>query len=110
MKKLLFMFATAALVLSACSSEDDIVQGGGSLSQLGASGALGFDVYTASATKAGDPTGVMNTDKLKTPGKGFGVFAVYQDGVDYAASLKKPNFMFNEHVYFSGSWTYSPLK
>ena len=110
MKKLLFMFATAALMLTACSSEDDIVQGGGSLPQLGASGALGFDVYTASATKAGTPAGVMTTDKLKTAGNGFGVFAVYQDGVDYAASSKKPNFMFNEHVYFSGSWTYSPLK
>ncbi len=112
MKKLLFMFATAALVLSACSSEDDIVQGGGSLSQLGASGALGFDVYTASATKAGDPVGVMNTDKLKTAGKGFGVFAFYQDNVNYPdpnTSLA-PNFMFNEHVYYSGSWTYSPLK
>lgn len=112
MKKLLFMFATAALMLTACSSEDDIVQGGGSLSQLGASGALGFDVYTASATKAGDPVGVMNTDKLKTAGKGFGVFAFYQDNVNYPdpnTSLA-PNFMFNEHVYYSGSWTYYPLK
>ena len=109
MKKLLFMFATAALVLSACSSEDDIVQGGGSLSQLGASGALGFDVYTASATKAGDPVGVMNTEKLKTLGKGFGVFAMYQNGVDYSQSCT-PNFMFNEHVSWNGGWSYSPLK
>lgn len=114
MKKLLFMFATAALVLSACSSEDDIVQGGGSLAQLGASdGALSFDVYTASATKAGDPTGVMNTDKLKTPGKGFGVFATYQDNKLYSElsdAEKVPNFMFNQQVKWSESWTYSPLK
>ena len=114
MKKLLFMFATAALVLSACSSEDDIVQGGGSLSQLGASGALGFDVYTASATKAGDPTGVMNTEKLKTENKGFGVFAMYQNGTNYPANNTTllPNFMFNEHVSWTaaGGWSYSPLK
>lgn len=114
MKKLLFMFATAALVLSACSSEDDIVQGGGSLSQLGASGALDFDVYTASATKAGDPVGVMNTEKLKTLNKGFGVFAMYQDGTDYPANNTTllPNFMFNEHVSWTvaGGWAYSPLK
>lgn len=114
MKKLLFMFATAALMLAACSSEDDIVQGGGSLSQLGASGALGFDVYTASATKAGDPTGVMNTEKLKTLNKGFGVFAMYQKGTDYPAINPDllPNFMYNEHVSWTaaGGWTYSPLK
>ena len=113
MKKLLFMFATAALVLSACSSEDDIVQGGGSLSQLGASGALDFDVYTASATKAGEPVGVMNTDKLKTPGKGFGVYATYQDNKLYSelsAAEKVPNFMFNQQVKWTAGWTYSPLK
>lgn len=110
MKKILFMFATAALVLSACSSEDDIVQGGGSLTQLGASGALDFDVYTASATKAGEPVGVMNTEKLKTPDKGFGVFAMYQDNADYAPGSFAPNFMFNEHVHWNGAWTYSPLK
>lgn len=113
MKKLLFMFATAALVLTACSSEDDIAQGGGSLTQLGASGALDFDVYTASATKAGEPVGVMNTDKLKTPGKGFGVYATYQDNKLYSElsdGEKVPNFMFNQQVKWTAGWTYSPLK
>lgn len=111
MKKKLLMFATAALVLAACSSEDDILQGNGSLTQLGSSGAVTFDTYTSAATKAGD-AGVMTTDKLKTAGKGFGVFAFYQDNVNYPApnTSLAPNFMFNEHVYYSGSWTYSPLK
>lgn len=109
MKKLLFMFATAALVLSACSSEDDIVQNGGSLPQLGASGVVGFDVYTSAATKAGEPTGVMTTDKLKTPNKGFGVFAMFEeDNAPYSAAV--PDFMYNEQVHWNGGWTYSPLK
>ncbi len=109
MKKLLFMFATAALVLSACSSEDDIVQNGGSLPQLGASGVVGFDVYTSAATKAGEPTGVMTTDKLKTPNKGFGVFAMFEENnAPYSAAV--PDFMYNEQVHWNGGWTYSPLK
>jgi hypothetical protein len=104
MKKSLFMCATAALVLTACSSEDEIVQ-----SSPQQANAVLFDTYTSSATRAGDPAGVMTTDKLKTAGNGFGVFAMYQNGVDYSSALA-PNFMFNEHVHWASAWTYSPLK
>lgn len=107
MKKSLFFFAAAALALTACTNDDDALQTG---QVQNSNRAVAFDTYTAGTTRAGDPTGVMTTDKMKTADKGFGVFAVYQDGVDYAASTKIPNFMFNEHVHWSGGWTYAPLK
>jgi uncharacterized protein (DUF427 family) len=64
----------------------------------------------ANVTRAGDPAGVMTTDKLKTTGAGFGVFAMYQGDNNYATATYSPNFMFNEHVSWAGGWTYSPLK
>ena len=108
MKKSLFFVAAAALALTACTSENDILETGSA--KQATPQAVTFDTYTAGTTRAGNPVGVMNTDKLKTAGNGFGVFAVYQDGVEYDASDKKPSFMFNEHVSWSGAWTYSPLK
>lgn len=128
MKKLLFMFATAALVLSACSSEDDIVQNGGSPAQLGAAAdAVGFDVYTQQATnvtKAG-LVGTMTTNRMQrseADGGGFGVYAYLTediipaagDGANataYAGGV--PNFMVNEKILWNPTslgWYYSPLK
>ena len=106
MKKSLFFFAAAALALTACTNDDDALQTG---QVQNSNRAVAFDTYTAGTTRAGDPTGVMTTDKLKTAGKGFGVFAMYQDNATYS-SAQAPNFMFNEHVSWSGGWTYSPLK
>lgn len=105
MKKILF-FAATAMLFAACANDDLAVQ---DETLAAAPGAVSFDVYTSAATRAGDPVGVMTTDKLKTPTKGFGVFAMYQNGADYA-SATAPNFMFNEHVHWATSWTYSPLK
>lgn len=128
MKKLLFMFATAALVLSACSSEDDLVQGAGSPAQLGAAAdAVGFDVYTQQATnvtKAG-LEGTMTTNRMQRSeanGGGFGVYAYLTedavadagDGANataYAGGV--PNFMVNEKILWNPTslgWYYSPLK
>ena len=109
MKKSLFFFAAAALALTACTNDDDALQTG---QVQNSNRAVAFDTYTAGTTRAGEPEGVMTTDKLKTSGKGFGVFAFYHDGTDWAgdgASLT-PNFMYNEHVSWSGGWGYSPLK
>lgn len=106
MKKILF-FAATAMLFAACANDDLAIQE--EALTAAAPDAVSFDVYTAAATRAGDPVGVMNTEKLKTAGKGFGVFAMYQDGADYASNTA-PNFMFNEHVHYGTSWTYSPLK
>jgi hypothetical protein len=109
-KSLFFVAAASALMLTACSSENDVVQNAPQTQETVAK-ALDFDVYMPEAvTRAGDPAGVMTTDKLKTTGKGFGVFAYHHDNSTYAAGAIKPNFMYNEHVSWSGGWTYSPLK
>ena len=110
MKKSLFLMAAAsALMLTACTSEDDVLQS--AAPQKSEAKALGFDVYMPQAvTRAGEPKGVMTTEKLKTADKGFGVFAMYTGTANYAAETFKPNFMFNEHISWNGGWTYSPLK
>ena len=113
MKKSLFLVAAAsALMLTACSSENDVVQNAPQTQETTAK-ALDFDVYMPEAvTRAGDPLGVMTTEKLKTADKGFGVFAFYQNNSTYPATNTSlaPNFMYNEHVHWSSGWTYSPLK
>jgi hypothetical protein len=112
MKKSLFLMAAAsALMLTACTSEDDVLQS--SAPQKAEAKAVGFDVYLPQAvTRAGDPAGVMTTAKLKFADKGFGVFAFHHDNTNYAGGAIAPNFMYNEHVYWTnaGGWTYSPLK
>lgn len=105
MKKI-YLFAATALLFAACSNESDFKQ---EAKTVEAPQAVAFDVYTSVATRAGSPLGVMTTDKLKEADKGFGVFAMYQDGVDYSVGLK-PNFMYNEHVYWNNGWTYDILK
>lgn len=106
MKKRLFMFATAALMLAACSNDGEVALNDGAAQLQSGSGAVAFDTYTSSATKAGAP-GVMNTTTLQTTG--FGVFAQVSDG-DYSAG-DGPNFMYNQEVEYSASaWTYEPLK
>ena len=109
MKKSLFFFAAAALALTACTNDDDALQTG---QVQNSNRAVAFDTYTAGTTRAGEPEGVMTTDKLKTDGKGFGVFAFYHNNSDWAHDVSTilPNFMFNEHVSWAGGWSYSPLK
>ena len=111
-KSLFFVAAASALMLTACSSENDVVQNAPQTQETVAQG-VGFDVYMPEAvTRAGSPEGVMTTDKLKTAGKGFGVFAFYHDNATYPSTntTLKPDFMFNEQIHWASGWTYSPLK
>ncbi len=110
MKKKFYLFAAAAAVLSltACSSDDDAVQANGAKT-VAVNQAVDFDIYTASATRAGD-AGIQTTSTLQTAGQGFGVFAQVSNGGDYASSTGS-NFMYNQHVtYTEPSWIYTPVK
>lgn len=116
MKKSLFIFAAAALALTACTSEDDVVQ---SATQQTPAKAVAFDVYLphmSDVTRAtAGRTGTMTTTTLQASeakGGGFGVFGYYTDNADYSASAT-PNFMYNEKVLWNSTnlgWYYSPLK
>ena len=107
MKKL-FLFAAAALALTACTNEDELTQ---SAAQP-VSEAISFDTYVPNAiTKAGK-VGVMNTDSLKSAKGGFGVFAQYSNDGTYNVSTGS-NFMWNQKVTWNATslgWEYSPLK
>ena len=113
MKKRLFMFATAALMLAACSNDGEVAVNDGAAQLQSGSGVVAFDTYTSSATKAGYE-GIMTTGVLKT--EGFGVFAQYSDGSGstdgkYSKDTNPvANFMWNQKVSYGDSWTYSPLK
>lgn len=115
MKKYFYLAAVSAMMLTACSSDNDVVQpttaqptNPVAVQQK----AVAFDTYlsnTTASTRAGDP-GIQTTSTLQAADKGFGVFAVQSDNTVYDAS-QTTNFMWNEHVtYAAPGWTYSPLK
>ena len=132
MKKSLFLMAAAALALTACTSEDDVVQS--SAPQKAEVQAVGFDVYTPAATnmtRAG-LQGTMTTGRLQrieADGGGFGVYAfLTEDEKDdddvtaytsaspltgEGAKTNVPNFMVNEKLLWNNTnlgWYYNPLK
>ena len=111
-KSLFFVAAASALMLTACSSENDVVQNAPQTQETVAQ-AVGFDVYMSDAVTRAGYAGVMTTEKMKINNLddqvGFGVMTYYHEGADYAAGIT-PNFMYNEHVTWAGGWTYSPLK
>lgn len=110
MKKI-FLFAAAAALMAACSSEELSYN---APEQTTDGDAINFSIYTPrSVTRAGIPEEIT-TASLQT-GKhadaGFGVFAYYTDGEDYASANTFPNFMYNQQVtYQSGAWKYEPVK
>jgi len=107
MKKYFYLAAVSAIMLTACSNDEAISSSPEPVQ--GAPQTVAFDTYVPGTTRAGSITGVITTEKLKETDKGFGVFAYYHDNAKYADGLT-PNFMYNEHIHWSSSWTYSPLK
>jgi hypothetical protein len=112
MKTKYFIFAAAAALFAACSSDDAIVEQ--QVPQTVNDGAIQFDAYTnRSLTRAG-VAGAITTTTLKTgvhKDAGFGVFGYYTDNGDYT-QYAVPNFMYNQQVTWDGTsaWTYSPVK
>lgn len=112
-KSLFFAAAASALMLTACSSENDVVQNAPQTQETVAQG-VGFDVYTQNATNVtrSGRTNAMNNATLQTTG--FGVFAYQDEGTLenlYSTTTSVPNFMWNQHVnYIANAWGYTPLK
>ncbi len=125
-KSLFFAAAASALMLTACSSENDVVQSAPQTQETTAQ-AVGFDVYTPAATdvtRAG-MTGMMTTNRMQLPGESGGGFGVYsfltEDAVAAAGDGDNatayaggaPNFMVNEKILWNNTnlgWYYNPLK
>lgn len=124
MKKSLFFFAAAALALTACTSEDDILQTG--QTKQVATQEVGFDVYTPAATQTrAGLEGTMTTGRLQRSeanGGGFGVYAYLTEDADGSTTATAytgrttpvaPNFMANEKLLWNSvnqGWYYNPLK
>lgn len=119
MKKI-FLFAAAAALMAACSSEELSYN---APEQTTDGDAINFSIYTPrNVTRAGLAGGYDATEKygvttntLKTgrhKDAGFGVFAYYTDGEDYASANTFPNFMYNQQVKWDGTsaWKYEPVK
>ena len=106
-KSLFFAAAASALMLTACSSDNEATQSAPQL-QSGPQ-AVAFDTYVPNTTRAG-AAGVMTTSALQTTG--FGVFAQYSNNTTYSPTTDPTaNFMYNQRVtYTSAAWGYTPLK
>lgn len=102
MKKISIL-AMAALFLAACNTTDEQ-----SLVEEQSSSPLLFDAATNVPTTRAT-YGAINTNALMASADGFGVFA-FHNYTDNAPDSKPANFMFNQQVRYTGSWTYSPVK
>lgn len=136
MKKIKFFAAVLGLLtFAACSNSDDVFTGSEDLAQEALQdNAITFGTYSGqqAQTRTGW-AGVITDSELKNDAKanGFGVFAYYTGANLYTYSSEKtdgttgqttvkPNFMYNEHVYWSSSreseggyvsnWTYDITK
>lgn len=113
MKKIFFIAATAALALSSCSSDEQLVENVQSVED----GAVVFSANTLRNTRAytkwGDP--IADEADLIIAG-GFGVFGYEHGEKNYAtfsASSSAPNFFYNQQVTSNdagANWKYSPVK
>lgn len=111
-----FLFAAAATMLAACSSNDKLDSSPTPQQpDVAAAGEIpvGFDVYTSRTTSRSGETGEITTALLGTVGKpGFGVFGYYTDNNDYDPQCA-PNFFYNQRVYAktaANTFVYDPVK
>lgn len=108
MKKILFVAATAAMLMSACSQNEVMDD------QSTSNNAIEFGAYTNRATKA---NGTLVTDNTFPYGGEMGVFAYYTGSAAWSATAT-PNFMYNQKITKSSegvggakdTYTYSPIK
>lgn len=117
MKKVLFLAAATAAIVSSCSQSAESVIEDNSNNIETSQTPVNMSVYTASSTRAGSTGNITDAQSLAAKG-GFGVFAYQTDGNDYN-STTEPNFMYNQAVTGKTktegttstiSWSYSPIK
>lgn len=111
-KKLFWVVAATAALLSACDINVESVEGKEEEIDTD-SLAIGFGVYVnkGTSTKAGK-TGDLTTVTLKEADAGFGVFAYYGNGALYNET-SKPDFMYDQLVQYNNTynvWDYTPIK
>lgn len=101
MKTRHYMLAVATLILAACNQKE--------LQEDAPASFVGFDTYTAHATKAGASGEIISKEDLQV--SNFGVFGYYHNGGVYTAGTSTPDFMWNQKVEFDGDkWIYTPVK
>lgn len=109
----LYLFAAMAAMLAACSSDD--LTKDTAVQQNAEEEAVLFDAYVNRGTTRAGEYGTMTTTKLQTStssateSNGFGVFGYYTNDELYSQN-SKPEFFYNQKVYFNSTWTYSPIK
>lgn len=104
-----FILAAAALAFAACTNEDAIVVEQAAEQQVGEGIPVAFDSYVNRATTRAGLTGEIKDDAATLRTSGFGVFAYYTNADNYDQTFT-PNFMYNQHVTYSSSWVYTPVK
>lgn len=116
MKKVLFLAAATAAIVSSCSqSAESVIEDNGNNIETSQT-PVNMSVYTASSTRAGQTGNITNAESLALKG-GFGVFAYQTGSTNYTAGQKtfQPDFMYNQAVTGTTtngttSWTYRPIK
>ena len=115
-----FIFAAAAALFAACSSDDGLAPEKQPTAQTGQV-PVAFSAYvnrgTTRAGAQGELVTTAMTGKVDLATNGFGVFAYYTDNQPYGA-MSTPDFTYNQFV--SGTtttgdnptttWTYTPIK
>ena len=114
--KVMTVLASAALLLTACSSDKLEATSQAVNNPASADNSIQFGTYmgrATAATRAGSK-GVITDDVLKVAGYGFGVMAFNTGNAAWSASgaTTNPNFMYNENIYWDGGdkWIYDNVK
>ncbi len=105
-----FGLAVASLMLTACSSTDEVATAPAATTPEASETPINFGAYMNRTTTRGGYEGELTLDALKAADTGFGVMSYYTDNQPYTPNAT-PNFMYNQQVtYDTDHWKYSPLK
>ncbi len=116
MKKYL-VFAAAASLFAACSSDDLATESPTVAQPTVDDGSIQFDAYVNRGLTRAGANGPVTTTNLQSTAAGvgedgFGVFGYYTNGESYTGS-SRPDFFYNQQVKWDGTgskFTYTPLK